>query len=125
MANFIMQRDRVVYCDSGHVVAFKKGEPVYVPPPAHQSVMAVGAMPVDEDFSLAGADAPPVIKHVGGDDRKAAVFSAFAQLVKRNARGDFDAGGKPTTKLVAQLAGFEIDAKERNTLWDEFMKQDE
>ena len=123
MTHFVMQRDRVVATLAGQMFDFKKGEPVYVAPGAQREVMNAGAVPVEEGFVLA-EDAPAVTVAVHGEDRKKIILSVFEKLVERNERGDFDAGSKPSVKTVSQLAGFQVDAKERNTLWVEFMEPD-
>ena len=117
-----LSRSRTVHCLSGHSVAFKADEPVFVPPPAVAECMAVGAGLL-EDFELDDDTAPAA--PAGASDpaaRKAAILEAFETLRKRDARGDFDAAGKPHPKAVSRLVGFRIEVKERDVMWAEVME---
>jgi hypothetical protein len=120
MPEMIMQRDKVVHCLSGHSIAFKKGEPAYVPPPAIAECMAVGAVPI-EDLPVEQEDA--AVKVVTDPaERKKLILEAFETLRKRDQRGDFDAAGKPHAKAVTAIVGFTVETKERNTVWTEYME---
>lgn len=121
MPEMIMQRDKTVACLSGHIIPFKKGEAIYVPPGAVAECMAVGAVPLED--ALVEDDenkAPPLVTDPA--ERKRLILEAFETLRKRDARGDFDAGGKPHPKAVSQLVGFTVDSKERNAIWTEHME---
>ena len=108
------------------MVQFKKGEPTYVPPAARRYVMEVGATPVDTGEDHSQEDPTSSLpQEPSGEDREKAVFKVFEALVARDKRGDFDAAGKPTPKVISQLVGFEIDAKERNALWQAFLRKDD
>lgn len=124
MPKMILQRDRVVATMSGHHIAFKKGEETYVPPPAIAECMAVGAVPIEDFEAPAEENAAPVENPVATDpaQRKEAILKAFEQLRQRNARGDFDAAGKPHPKAISTIVGFTVEAKERNVVWTEYME---
>lgn len=120
MPEMVMQRDKTVACLSGHIIPFKKGEPIFVPPGAVAECMAVGAVPTEdlpeEPEAVAGtAPADPL-------ERKALILKAFEALRERNQRGDFDAAGKPHPKAVSAIVGFTVESRERNTVWTEYME---
>lgn len=128
MSKFMMQRDRTVASLSGHIIAFKKGEPIHVPPAAYSEVMAAGAVPVDDDFvQPADPDATTTDSGESLDPvaRKDKIIAAFETLKARNERGDFGADGKPHPKAITKLVGFLVEARERNQLWAEYLDTDQ
>lgn len=117
---FVVNKDRVVASTTGHVIAFKKGEPTHVPPEAVKDVMAVGGVPEDDDFD---ADPPKTDGPQEPTDpvaRQVALFDAFSAIVKRGRREDFTAGGTPHQKALAAELGWPVPAKERDAAWVEF-----
>jgi hypothetical protein len=107
---------------NGYSVCFVKNEPVFVPKALVQYAIGIGAQFV-EDADKAAAVIPENTAPVAppeGDERKTALFGAFAKLVARNGREDFTAAGLPNVKALETLLGFDIDSKERNALWGEY-----
>lgn len=117
--NFTMPFDKTVPTKLGHTIEFKAGVPTHVPKECWRAVQAEGAVPED---SIAEKVAPT--KKVVEDalDRRKAVFKAFEQLVEKNRRGDFSANGMPKTQAIEKLTEFDIDAKERDALWRDFLQ---
>lgn len=113
---FQLNRNRVVTSLLGHSIEFKKGELVHVPKEMYQDVIAVGAIPETEIEEVVEKKAPVLT----GAERKEVVFQAFTALVEKNEREAFTGNGSPHIRAVADIAGFPIDAKERDVLWAEF-----
>lgn len=120
MPEMIMHRNKTVACLSGHVIAFVKGEPTHVPPPAIQECMAAGAIPTEDLPQEPETEATKAPQDP--EERKAKIFAAFDALRKKNQRGDFDAAGKPQAKVVSESVGFIVEAKERNVMWNAYME---
>lgn len=125
MPEFVMARDRVVATTAGHIIAFKKDVPVFVPPAAVSEVMKLGAVPTSGDAGIADDDevAPALV--LDAETRKLKIVEAIEALVRNNNRGDFGADGKPHPKAISRAVGFTVDAKERNAIWTEFMDKEE
>lgn len=119
---FVLQRNYVV-AGLGHAIEFEKGVATHVPPEMYALVTAAGAIPEDgtpvdlepKKQVSPGAPADP-------DERKAAVFEAFAVLVDANDTKTFTAGGVPQVDAVTGLLGWSIEAKERTALWNEYQQ---
>jgi hypothetical protein len=129
MPYLTMARDRVVSTLSGHVIRFTKDDPTLVPPAAVAECMQKGAIPFDGE-EIPDSDDENHIPQAPGSSldpasRKQAIVDAINKLVARDQRGDFDASGKPAAKMVSQLAGFHVDAKERNAVWAEMQGEQE
>jgi len=120
---FTMPVTKNVATKQGHTIAFEAGKPTHVPKECYKEVQAAGAVPEDQ---VAVQEKPaPKKEEVEGDERKMSVFSAFEQLVEANRRGDFSAQGVPKTNAVEKITGFDMDAKERDELWRDFMQKDD
>lgn len=116
MPYFTYHRDHTLATTRGHVLDFKKGEKIWVPPECVRFVLEIGAVPEDamvDDEKKAPEDPQ-------GDERKDSIRSAFELLVARNSREDFNATGVPTIAAVTDLAGFKVDKHELKALWAEF-----
>jgi hypothetical protein len=111
---FTLNRNYALSTTKGHSVNFKKGEKVWVPAAIAQEALAIGAIsetPIDVLSDEEKALNPSAEK------RKELAFAAFDKLILRGARGDFSASGQPSPVKVNEICGFELDPKERETLW--------
>jgi hypothetical protein len=70
------------------------------------------------------AEKPRVVEPVDPQEREAALFTAFERMVTENKRGHFTAGGLPHMRALANILGWEVDAKERDEAWAKFQKGD-
>ena len=116
---FMMPRNRVISFKMGHTIDFKKGELVHVPPECYDEAISLGGVPEHEiEETPQDANARPA------DPLKAkkAIFDAFTEIKLRNDTKDFTAGGVPHPKTLLRVLGWQVDAKERDTLWSEFMQ---
>jgi len=121
----VTNRDCIVRTTAGHVVAFKANKPRNVPGAIVEQCMAIGAIPTKpEKVKIAKAaliiDEKPIPI---GTARKNVIVEAIRLLVTRNARNDFSASGIPTLPAINNVVGFEVDVKERNTLWAEIQPE--
>ena len=116
MPEFVLNRNYVLPC-LGHRIAFKKGQPTYVPPEVVSAAVAIGAVRADgkESDVLGPEDEVPVA--LSAEDREALVFAAFDDVIKKNDPGEFDAAGKPTVDTLRAKLDFKIDRKERDIFW--------
>lgn len=119
---FIMHRDRTVV-GPGHAICFAKGVPTHVPPEMYQLVAQAGAVSADE---LPDEDDKPKLPVAPTDpnERAEAIQTAIKMLVERNGRDDFTAAGAPHLKVLAEILGFTIDAKERDVQWGAYQAAD-
>lgn len=123
MAEFVLNRTYTHRSTLGHIVNFVKGQPVWVPPACHREVTTLGAEPVDgEKIDLIDPDAPALPMAPGGDERRAQIKAVYAQLQARNQRGDFTGQGRPNLAVLKELLGFEVITRERDDVWEEYLK---
>lgn len=109
---FVLNRDRALVSTMGLSVNFKKDVPVFVPPPLWREAREMGAEPTDElpeDTGVAVSKAP-----TDPAEREQAIREAIEALTLRNQRDDFNAGGKPNLKPLADFLGWSVSAKERD-----------
>lgn len=100
---------------AGHVINFKKGMPVYVPPMIQNEAVAIGAECVDGPIDVLGEE--PVVKTYTNEERTKLVFLAFEKIIEKNVRGTFTAQGVPTVDAVKAITGFSLLTPERMALW--------
>lgn len=117
--NFIFSRDRTVASLSGHVINFPKGVPTHVPPSMHAEVIASGGVPEEE----LPEDDPkkPVIPT--GQERIDLIRMAMEEVVAKNDRAEFTAGGAPHTKTLTAKLGFTVNNKERDDIWAQLKQE--
>jgi hypothetical protein len=120
---FVMNRSKVV-SGHGHAIEFVKGEPTHVPPELYREVMAAGGVS-EEEVDLDKPAPVPAGAPTDPTEREEAVFAAFETLVETNDSKNFTAGGVPHPKALKSLLGWELSAKERDTLWVKFKTKDE
>lgn len=118
---FTLSRNLTVASVSGHSVAFKKGEPTFVPKSMHHEVLALGAQPADATVDDIQFDdqpkGPETIVPADPAERAELIKMTLADIKTRNVREEFTATGKPKAKVVATALGFEVAAREIDELW--------
>ena len=116
---FVMHKTRTIASVMGLAVEFEKGIPTFVPPYMYQEVIAAGGVPEselsDDDLKNGNPDEP-----TDPAARKNALMEAFGQIVMRNNREEFTAGGTPHNAVMAKELGWPVSAKERDVAWAEF-----
>lgn len=116
---FVLPRNRTIASTCGISIEFKKGELHLVPPAMYAEVIAAGGVPESElsdDELPAKAATPDALA-----EREAAIFAAYETIVKRNVREEFTAGGMPHNAVLAQVTGWAVAAKERDSTWMKFL----
>ena len=114
---FVLNRDKVLVSMFGHVIAFKKDVPTYVPKALWVEATAIGALPEEEMPEGEDGDKAPELTE---EERKEKAFAAFKALVLRNERGDFSPTGVPSPKAFKELSGLSLAPKEREKFWSEY-----
>lgn len=118
--NFVLNRNHTHRSTMGHVISFKKGEPVYVPPVCRKEVVALGAECTDEAFDSA-AEALGEEKHVAPEltpvERAQKMREAFEVLLEKNQRQDFTGGGMPTPRAIERETQLVVDRTELTPVW--------
>lgn len=115
---FMLPRNRTIASTCGLSIEFKKGELTLVPPAMFAEVIAAGGVPeneLDEDELPKSTTTPDALA-----ERKKAMFAAFEDIVARNVREEFTAGGMPHNKVLSEKLGWTVNAKERDAAWVEF-----
>ena len=121
MTNFVLGRNYVHSSKLGHVIAFEKGVPTYVPPECHKEVAMIGATPDDgSDVNILGDEASQA-PELTVDERREQLIAAFKVLQERNARGDFTGQGVPAVAALRKIVDFETDRKEVEPLWRDYL----
>lgn len=110
--NFTMSRDHTVVSKFGRAIAFEKGVATHVPEMCYGEVVAAGGVPEDDLPEPVIDDTTPQ-----GAARMEAVVAAIKAMVLRGVREDFTAAGAPHASALSMLAGFPVDAKERDAAW--------
>ncbi len=121
----VLNRNFTLRTTLGHVIGFKKDEPIDVPEPVVDAAMNCGAQAVDpaevdkrvEDQEKS-EQLPPEPQ---GAEREKIIADAIVKLVKRNHSTDFTAAGSPQTTSVEGVVGFKVSAAERNAAWDRYL----
>ncbi|WP_143541572.1 hypothetical protein [Rhodoferax fermentans] len=123
MPDYVLNRTYTHRSTLGHIVNFVKGMPTWVPPALEKEVTALGAEPVDgPKQDVLDPDKPALPLAPSGQERAAQVLAVFAQLEARNERGDFTGSGRPNLSILKELLGYEVIGKERDELWEEYLK---
>lgn len=123
MPDYVLNRTYTHRSTLGHIVNFVKGQPVWVPPALEREVTQFGAEPVDgQKIDVLDPDAKALPLAPAGNERKSQILAVYAQLEARNQRGDFTGQGRPNLSVMKELLGFEVITRERDDVWEEYMK---
>lgn len=124
MAQYKLNRNYILHTKTGNTIAFKRNEPVFVPNHCAREVLAIGAELVDGDEVDVLEDEVEV-QTMSPEERSEKLKEAFKIMTSRAERNDFTGTGMPNLWAVQKLVGFEIDSKERNAVWEEFLTEQE
>lgn len=119
MPEFVLNRNHSMRSLYGHVIDFKKGQPVYVPPICAREAASIGAECVDGKVDALDPEADVAVP-MSPDERQESVLAAFKLLEERNGRNDFTGNGAPAVPALEKILGFDVDKKEVNLLWAEY-----
>ena len=117
----VMDRNYTVRSTLGHMITFRKGEPIPVPVIMVRSCGEYGARRVDGDDVFAPPPERPRQKQaVDPSERLADVRGAIERIVERNNSHDFTSGGTPKTTAVTEEIGYKADFTEVKKAWQQF-----
>jgi hypothetical protein len=120
MPEFVLNRNHSMRSLYGHIVDFKKGQPVYVPPICAREAASIGAECVDGKVDVLDPEAPVVVP-MSPDERQENILTAFKLMEERAQRGDFSASGIPAKNSLEKILGFGVDKKEFEPLWTAYV----
>jgi hypothetical protein len=116
---FVLNRNHVLVSKMGHSVAFRKGEPTFVPPAIVHEALAIGATAVGDTPDVLPEDQVDKTP-VDPAERVKAIDEAILAIVATNDRMDFTAAGTPTAKAIERITGFDVDRREINAQWQAY-----
>lgn len=116
MPEFVLNRNYSMRSLYGHVIDFKKGQPVYVPPICAREAASIGAECVDGKVDVLDPENEPAVP-MAPDERQENIIAAFKLLEERNGRSDFTGNGSPAIPALEKILGFDVDKKEIAPLW--------
>lgn len=119
MPEFVLNRNYSMRSLYGHVIDFKKGQPVYVPPICAREAASIGAECVDGKVDVLDPEAKVEVP-MAPDERQENIIAAFKLLEERNGRNDFSASGSPALPALEKILGFDVDKKEIAPLWSAY-----
>lgn len=119
MPTYKLNRNYLLHSKFGHTIHFKKGEPTNVPQICAREVVAIGAELLEGDV-VEVLDDEPVIVNKTHEERLSDLFKAFDVMMERDQRGDFTAQGIPNLFALNKMLDFEVDAKERDSAWEQY-----
>ena len=88
----------------------------------HAELIAFGVVPEEE--LPEPADTGEVKEPLVPTDRQAAIFVAFEKVILRGKRGEFSGTGSPHVAVMSKELGWSLDAKERDSVWQEFQARE-
>ena len=120
MPEYVLNRDFVLRTTMAHTIAFKKGEPTWVPPIIEKEAIAIGAERADNgktDILVPEANSKSQMTF---EELREALFAAFDLLVEKNESDDFTAQGVPKVAVVEKMIETDIDRKDLVEAWTEY-----
>ena len=120
MPEYVLNRDFVLRTTMAHTIAFKKGEPTWVPPIIEKEAIAIGAERADNgktDILVPEANGKSQMTF---EELREALFAAFDLLVEKNDSDDFTAQGVPKVAVVEKMIETDIDRKDLVEAWTEY-----
>ncbi len=129
MPNMVLNRNHMMSTTTGHMIGFKKGVPVHVPPSLVKEAIGIGAEAVDEKGAQEikdkfEADAPKGRPEVPvGEVREAKIREVLEDIMARNETSDFTAAGRPKLDSINAELDFKVSKDEVTPLWDELVRK--
>lgn len=120
MPEYVLNRDYVLRTTKGYTVAFKKGNPVFVPPIIEKDAVAIGAERADNGKTDILVPEVNSKSQMTFEELREAMFAAFDLLVEKNESDDFTAQGVPKVAVVEKMIETDIDRKELVEAWTEY-----
>jgi hypothetical protein len=117
IVTMVLNRDFTLASTLGHVITFKKDEPMPIPPIMVRACAEIGATRVDgvDPFDIVEdkKDTQPVDPGV----RLEQIRTAIEAICERNGRNDFTASNTPKVPVVSKEVGYKVDRNEVSKVW--------
>jgi len=112
----VLDRNYTLASTLGHILTFKKGQTLNVPPIMVHACAQIGARRVDGQDVFEEPE-PVAPQPVDPAQRLVAIRKAVEVVVDKNEREDFTAGGSPKVTAVSRETGFKVDQTEVRKAW--------
>lgn len=122
MPEMISLRSFRLETTKGHIVLFEAKKPRFVPDAIVAEAMAAGCVPTDENSIPFYEDMTRAKVEFTGDIRRSMVFLAVKVIAQKNDPKEFDGGGYPKVKAVAEMLGFEVERQMVIDLYQEYQQ---
>lgn len=113
-----LNRNLVHYSLCGRSVRFEKDKPTFVPPHMIKEIVALGGVVADDPAVVEETMKALDKEKADAENRVPTISEAVKQLVARNQRGDFTAGGRPNLNVLSKMCGFTVTAQEMEPIWN-------
>lgn len=123
MPNMICQRNFTLRTTTGHMLKFEAGKSKYVPPECVDAALAVNIIMEEGGFkprSEVDVVGPVRVAAMSSELREALLLHSIDELVRDGETTHFDAGSRPKTESIKNHANLNLNATERNRLWDKY-----
>jgi hypothetical protein len=124
VATYKLNRNYLLHTKTGNTIHFKKGEPTFVPKHCAKEAVALGAELIEGEAVDALPDEVDVVV-LSPEERVAKLKDAFRVLEGREERNDFTGTGLPNVTALSKIVGFEVEAKERTKVWEDYLMEKE
>jgi hypothetical protein len=116
-------RSQRVASTSGHVTFFEAKVPRLVPRALVQEAMAKGCAPLDDTDAAFIDDMEHLKTEFEPGLRRAVIMMAMQIIMTENNVTDFTGAGQPKAEVLAERLGFDVHARERQSLWQELQSR--
>lgn len=120
MPLLVLNRNYVLRSLAGRSFEFRKGVAVDIPEMCYREAIAIGATPADgsdpnvlEDEKFDRAPSDPTT-------RRNDIMKAILQIVGKNDRQEFSAGGLPHVDAVREFIGYSVSREEIQVVWQAY-----
>jgi hypothetical protein len=115
----VLNRNFTLASTLGHVLTFKKDEPMPVPPIMVRACAEVGATRVDGEDAFKIVEEKKDAQPVDPGVRLEQIRVAIDVMCERNGRNDFTASNTPKVAMVSKEVGYKVDRNEVKKVWQQ------
>jgi len=112
-----LNRNYTLRSTLGHMLTFKKNEPMPIPLSLVRACAEIGAERVDGVDPFEEKEASRPAMPIDPSHRLGDISSALIDIVERNDNADFTASGIPKTSAVSVAVGYKVDRNEVMKAW--------
>lgn len=117
MPTYKLNRNYTLRSKFGRSVAFKAGEPTYIPSFLEAECIAIGGENCDKTAPKATPKKDDTWTY---EKRQEYLFKLFDELVKKNDAKDFTASGQPSLTVVKKHIEFDLERAELDDYWQAY-----